>query len=207
MLVGLCERICRSETPELRASSFLSWRKWSFTKYRDIYLSLLHGIISIPRRFSHYFLGNPKRKIDLKFGISFFHCGWMLETQTERISNSFRRSKRLYCWFMNHNLWFIDNESSWNSRISLKLFQSIKYKSIYHLKIFFVGYEFNISAPLYKPNFVRINFESLVLILLDLAGLGRSGRWALVAFKSISSPTSSLNLFFSQRTLFMFSIL
>ena len=140
----------------------------------------------------------------MKFGISFFHCGWMLETQTERISNSFRRSKRLYCWFMNHNLWFIDNETSWNSWISLKLFQSIKYESIYHLKIFFVGYVFNISAPLYKPNFVRINFESLVLILLDF---GRSGRWALVAFKSISSPTSSLNLFFSHRTLFMFSIL
>ena len=80
-----------------------------------------------------------------------------------------------------------------------------KNESIYHLKIFFVGYEFNISEPLYKPNFVRINFESLVLILLDLAGLGRSGRWALVAFRSISSPTSSLNLFFSHRTLFMFS--
>lgn len=70
------------------------------------------------------------------------------------------------------------------------------------MKIFFVGYEFNIRAPLYKPNFVRINFDSLVLILFDF---GRSGRCALVAFRSISSPILSLYLFFSHRTLFMFS--
>ena len=100
-----------------------------------------------------------------------------------------------------YNLWIRSNESFWN-RILWILENKISEWN-YHLKIFFVGYEFNISAPLYKPNFVRINFESFVVTLVDF---GRSGRWAFVAFSNISSPTLSLNLFFSHRTLLMFSI-
>ena len=54
-LVGPCVRIFRSESDPWTS---VSWIKWTFTKYRYIYLFILHAFISIPRRISHYFLGN-----------------------------------------------------------------------------------------------------------------------------------------------------